>query len=300
MVSIDLYVNETTRHADVDPAAALAPRRRPRRPAVRAVCGAERRALVAAGGRARRGRALPTGRSCSPLAERLGGGPSGQPLDWMEPSALARSASASRWNPDDHRGARARTGRHGDGFLPVVESGLSRAKLAAAPHGIDLGPLETGIAAPRLPRGRQDAPRADGPLSRRSPTSRRRSRIRPRRTSSCSIGRRELRTNNSWMHNAPRSCRARALRPDRPSRRRPPRRGRSTASSRVLESRVHRGTPSVHVSDEMSSRRREPAARLGPRRERALATGRREPPGRVRQRLDRRPARSRRSSANRS
>jgi anaerobic selenocysteine-containing dehydrogenase len=93
-----------------------------------------------------------------------------------------------------------RTGPHGDGFC-VNPDGLTLAKLREQPHGIDLGPLESripGILA--TPSGKielapepmlQDAGRlkkqlgekvADEPLL---------------------IGRRHLRTNNSWMPNIP-------------------------------------------------------------------------------------------------
>lgn len=80
-------------------------------------------------------------------------------------------------------------------------SGLSLAALRAAPHGVDLGPLQPCLpAALRTKSGEIEAapklfldalatlrlppPRPDGELS--------------------LIGRREIRTNNSWMHNAPR------------------------------------------------------------------------------------------------
>jgi anaerobic selenocysteine-containing dehydrogenase len=92
-----------------------------------------------------------------------------------------------------------RAGPYGDGF--GAEGGLSLAALQAAPHGIDLGPLR-----PRLPdalrtrsgrielapepivadvarlREAVDRPPADGPVL---------------------VGRRHLRSNNSWMHNLP-------------------------------------------------------------------------------------------------
>ncbi|MGB9183684.1 MAG: molybdopterin oxidoreductase family protein [Solirubrobacteraceae bacterium] len=95
-----------------------------------------------------------------------------------------------------------RTGPYGDGFGARSDGGtLSLAALEAAPHGLDLGPL-----APRLPDALRtaggtidltpellvaDVPRlyevlgrtpADGPVL---------------------IGRRHLRSNNSWMHNLP-------------------------------------------------------------------------------------------------
>jgi anaerobic selenocysteine-containing dehydrogenase len=99
-----------------------------------------------------------------------------------------------------------RTGPYGDGFGALngttPEPRLSLAALEAAPHGIDLGPLK-----PRLPdalrtasgkielapepivadierlRAALDAPSRDGQM--------------------VLVGRRQLRSNNSWMHNLP-------------------------------------------------------------------------------------------------
>lgn len=98
-----------------------------------------------------------------------------------------------------------------DGLLRAGPHGLSLAKLERAPHGIDLGPLE-----PRLPRllGKTRtvnvAPKlfvAD--LERLRDKARTRA---PAKDELLLIGRRHLRSNNSWMHNSerltkgPRSC----------------------------------------------------------------------------------------------
>ncbi len=94
-----------------------------------------------------------------------------------------------------------RAGPYGDRFHDDAP-GLSLAKLAAQEHGVDLGPLE-----PRLPAalatasGRielapellvQDVARLRAALG-----------DRPRSDSMLLIGRRHLRSNNSWMHNLP-------------------------------------------------------------------------------------------------
>jgi anaerobic selenocysteine-containing dehydrogenase len=65
------------------------------------------------------------------------------------------------------------------------------------------------------------------------------------------IGRRELRTNNSWMHNVPAmvSGRERCVLLVHPEDAR--RAGVAHGELAVLESRVHTGTLRVHVSDEM-------------------------------------------------
>jgi anaerobic selenocysteine-containing dehydrogenase len=92
-----------------------------------------------------------------------------------------------------------RLGAYGDGF-GATSDGLTLAKLKAAPHGIDLGPLQ-----PRVPEVLRtasgtvelapdvliaDAARLAGVLQ-HSPRE------------FVLIGRRHLRSNNSWMHNLP-------------------------------------------------------------------------------------------------
>ncbi|MDH6627350.1 anaerobic selenocysteine-containing dehydrogenase [Streptomyces sp. LBL] len=92
-----------------------------------------------------------------------------------------------------------RLGPYGDGF-GVRPDGLSLAKLLEHPHGIDLGPLR-----PRLPQ----------PLKTRSGTvellpqpiaddlPRLRRALTERPDGLVLVGRRHLRSNNSWMHNIP-------------------------------------------------------------------------------------------------
>jgi anaerobic selenocysteine-containing dehydrogenase len=93
-----------------------------------------------------------------------------------------------------------RTGPWGDGFGADAD-GLTLAKLAAAPHGIDLGPLEPQLPAllqtrsgrielapaaivEDVARLREDLATGPGPAV-------------------LLVGRRHLRSNNSWMHNVP-------------------------------------------------------------------------------------------------
>ncbi|MYR88442.1 molybdopterin oxidoreductase family protein, partial [Streptomyces sp. SID685] len=92
-----------------------------------------------------------------------------------------------------------RLGPYGDGF-GARPDGLTLAALLAHPHGIDLGPLR-----PRLP----------GPLKTRSgkvellpaPLAADLPRLRAARAERPAglvlVGRRHLRSNNSWMHNVP-------------------------------------------------------------------------------------------------
>jgi len=92
-----------------------------------------------------------------------------------------------------------RAGVYGDGFDEHRE-GLSLKKLREAPHGIDLGPLESRLpGALATPSGTiellHDLLAADVERLRRSME-------RPA-DDLVLIGRRQLRSNNSWMHNAP-------------------------------------------------------------------------------------------------
>ena len=95
--------------------------------------------------------------------------------------------------------AMVRTGPYGDGFGADPE-GLSLAKLRANPHGIDLGPLEPRLPdLLRTPGRRIDlfaGPFADelGRLAARLPAWVDDERL-------LLVGRRHLRSNNSWMHN---------------------------------------------------------------------------------------------------
>jgi len=106
-------------------------------------------------------------------------------------------ATSEREGPDRVLDLMLRAGPYGDGFGSAPE-GLSLARLEAEPHGIDLGPLAPRVdellatasgriellpapIAGDLPRlaAALDAPRPEWLL----------------------IGRRHLRSNNSWMHN---------------------------------------------------------------------------------------------------
>lgn len=120
-------------------------------------------------------------------------------------------AGLHRLGPEGALDLMLRTGPHG---ARRGTRGLSLAKLRAAPHGLDLGPLE-----PRLPERLQTKPKqlhlapapflADLPrLERRFPPPAPPSSITtppPLGPSSLVlIGRRQLRSNNSWMHNTER------------------------------------------------------------------------------------------------
>jgi anaerobic selenocysteine-containing dehydrogenase len=90
-----------------------------------------------------------------------------------------------------------RAGRYGDRF-GAVPDGLTLDKLKAHPHGIDLGPLQ-----PRLPNALQTP---DGAVAAAPPefVARLKEIVETLATSADSpvlIGRRDVRSNNSWLHN---------------------------------------------------------------------------------------------------
>ncbi|MDZ4269934.1 MAG: molybdopterin dinucleotide binding domain-containing protein, partial [Mycobacterium sp.] len=92
-----------------------------------------------------------------------------------------------------------RVGAYGDAF-GARPDGLTLQRLKAAPHGIDLGPLQ-----PRLP----DLLRTPSGLIELAPpqliadAQRLRDSLGHRSDGFVLIGRRHLRSNNSWMHNLP-------------------------------------------------------------------------------------------------
>jgi anaerobic selenocysteine-containing dehydrogenase len=254
MVSVDLYVNETTRHADLvlPPAWALAeehydllfaplavrnyarwcPPVVPRRPGEKL----DWEILVA-------------------LSERLGGGPSGtRPLDAL--LRLARRAGFEA-TPEHLLDLLLRTGEHGDGLLPRplrfgrFRDGLSLAALRDEPHGVDLGPLEPGVKRRILHRDRRVHVDAPPFLEAFDAWARDPAASAPGEGELLLIGRRELRTNNSWMHNVPALVSGRErcvllVHPEDAARA-----GLADGDTAVLESRVHRGRVPIRVSDEM-------------------------------------------------
>jgi anaerobic selenocysteine-containing dehydrogenase len=94
--------------------------------------------------------------------------------------------------------ARIRTGAYGDWF-GAVPDGLSLAKLEEHPHGVDLGPLEPQLpGALRTPSGMIElaAPLVVDDLARLEASL-----AVHRNGDLVLVGRRHLRSNNSWMHN---------------------------------------------------------------------------------------------------
>jgi len=245
MVSVDLYINETTRHADVilPPCWTMAEDHFDSFLSNFAV-----RNVV---------------RWCPPvfersseehadweilleIAERLGGGASGVwPID--KAIRLARKLGL-RWTPKATLDLLLRFGPYGDNYLPWSK-GLSLKRLAKFPHGVDLGPLEPGVSRRILHRDRRIRLAAKPILQA----------LREFEVGGMAshdglwlIGRRELRSSNSWMHNiaALVSGRDRCVLLVHPID--AERAGVRDGEMAILESRVHRGLVPVSISDEMS------------------------------------------------
>jgi anaerobic selenocysteine-containing dehydrogenase len=127
---------------------------------------------------------------------------SGSPLEGRDPDELL-AALAPRRGPERLLDFMLRAGAYGDGF-GKDPAGLSLQKLLEHPHGIDLGPLEPRIPELlRTPSGMielapepliDDVARLNEDLAARRPS------INGDRTLVL-VGRRDLRSNNSWMHN---------------------------------------------------------------------------------------------------
>jgi anaerobic selenocysteine-containing dehydrogenase len=242
MVSIDVYVNETTRFADIilPPASVLAEDHVDFMFANMAVRNGVRwNAPVVE----RQPDERLDWEIILEIAERMGGGITGRrPVD-----AVLR-ALGIRITPATMAELVLRTGRYGDRFLPWSK-GLTRKRVEAQAHGVDLGPLAPGtghrvfhrggriqLAAPVL---MQEMDALAGELASDPPSA------------LLLIGRRELRSNNSWMHNVPRLIRGRPrcllfVNPADAARL-----GLHDGGRAVMASRVHRAEVTVHITDEV-------------------------------------------------
>jgi formate dehydrogenase len=160
---------------------------------------------------------------------------------------LAGRDFSPRWVID----AMIRLGPRGDRFLPWSK-GFNLRKLAAAPHGVSLGEVATGILARKLrtpdrrihlrrPEIERELARlaseADHPESREFPLR--------------LIGRRDPRSNNSWLHNVPKlmqghRCRSLRVHPADAARL-----GLETGGRAVVRSRIGFLEAEVKVTDEV-------------------------------------------------
>jgi anaerobic selenocysteine-containing dehydrogenase len=225
MLSLDIYLNETTRHADVilPPPSAL---QKPHydlallQVALRNVANfspavlpldegqpdeweiLSRLALVAQGMGAGADAAIVDDLVITTLVNGAVGDAYG-PVHGRDPAEIL-AALEPRRGPERLLDLMLRTGPYGDGFgarteevLPGVPL-LSLDVLLANPHGVDLGALmprlpevlrtPTGMVDVAVPEVLVDLPRLQAALDRPVPEA-------------VLVGRRDLRSNNSWMHN---------------------------------------------------------------------------------------------------
>jgi anaerobic selenocysteine-containing dehydrogenase len=113
------------------------------------------------------------------------------------PAVLAALAASGRRGPDRLVDLALRTGPYGDRFGLKAE-GLNLDKVMAAPAGIDLGALEPRIPELlRTPSGRIEL----APPACLSDLGRARAQLDEPAPGLVIIGRRDVRSNNSWMHN---------------------------------------------------------------------------------------------------
>ncbi len=222
MVSVDIYLNETTRHADVV-LPGLSPLEQPHYPlaftqlAVRNFARFTPAIFDVPDGQ------MPEWRILLRLAAIVGGqGPNGDvdglddfvfeqvlqkavtspdsPIFERDPDDIRRQVSRYR-GPERLLDIQIRNGAYGDAF-GTKPGGLTLATLAASEHAIDLGPLE-----PRLPVALRTASGkielAPEPFVADLARVRARLAADPGEDGMVLVGRRDLRSNNSWMHNIP-------------------------------------------------------------------------------------------------
>ncbi|MER5910548.1 molybdopterin oxidoreductase family protein [Streptomyces sp. NPDC001982] len=219
MVSVDPYLNETSRHATVvlpPPPPAQSPHHdfafntlavrnqvRYTRPAVPLEPGrmAETeilaRLILAATGMHG---ADPAAVDAMVIDQTLGKAvrEAHSPVHGRDPKELAAQLTGDT-GPERRLDMMLRLGPYGDGF-GVRPDGLTLAELLAHPHGIDLGPLRPRLPQPlKTPSGKVEL--LPQPIADDLP--RLRAALREHPTGLLLVGRRHLRSNNSWMHNVP-------------------------------------------------------------------------------------------------
>jgi anaerobic selenocysteine-containing dehydrogenase len=237
MVSVDCYVNETTRHAHL-----ILP---PTSPLEHSHYDAALHVVAI--------------RNTSKWSPALFDPPPGSKHDWEILLGLkdrlevhrgrslrsrVENAALARLGPDGILDLMLRAGPYG-----FLRGGLSMARLRRAPHGVDLGPLEPCLPG-RLPRDHRfielGAPELVADVER----------ARPLLGSAPNgklllVGRRHLRSNNSWMHNVPKLVAGKPrctllVHPDDARRL-----GLAAAGTAVVTSRVGSVRVQVEVSDEI-------------------------------------------------
>jgi anaerobic selenocysteine-containing dehydrogenase len=230
-VAVDIYVNETTRHADV-----ILPAPEPLQKAhydfalyqlaVRSIANYSAPVLDRAPGQPDeweimlRLAAIAAGQGADADLEewdrlvvetliRREVGLPGSKLEGRQPEELIAALDGRR-GPERVLDFMLRAGPFGDGF-GTDPDGLTLERVEAAPHGVDLGPMRPRIPdVLRTPSGRielapeelvADVPRLQAELG--APGAAGNGAAEPRANGMLLIGRRQLRSNNSWMHNLP-------------------------------------------------------------------------------------------------
>jgi anaerobic selenocysteine-containing dehydrogenase len=246
MVSLDLYVNETTRHADLI------------LPPCWHLAEDHAEALSSAFGLRTKMRWCPPvvekgedemgdWEIMLEIAKRMGGGPTGMKL--IDRGMSIAEKFGWKYDPQNGLDLILRTSPHGDKYLPWND-GVNLAKVKAEPYGLDLGPAREGID--HRVRHKDKRVHFDGGPIERSIESLATELDREKDEDELlMIGRRHLRSNNSWMHNVealasgkdrcvlfvnPRDAERAGLRDSRPA---------------MLESRVFSGQVPVRVTDEI-------------------------------------------------
>lgn len=120
------------------------------------------------------------------------------PVHGRDPKELAAQLTGVS-GPERRLDMMLRLGPYGDGF-GVRPDGLTLEKLLAHPHGIDLGPLKSRLPQPlKTVSGKVEL--LPAPIAGDLPRLREALLHRP--DGLVLVGRRHLRSNNSWMHNVP-------------------------------------------------------------------------------------------------
>jgi anaerobic selenocysteine-containing dehydrogenase len=125
-------------------------------------------------------------------------GDTASPVHGRDPRELAAALTGEN-GPERRLDMMLRLGPYGDGF-GARRGGLTLDKLLAHPHGIDLGPLGSCLPQ-RLKTRSGKIELLPEPIAGDLP--RLRDALRERPAAIVLVGRRHLRSNNSWMHNVP-------------------------------------------------------------------------------------------------
>jgi anaerobic selenocysteine-containing dehydrogenase len=253
-VAVDMYVNETTRHADVilPPCWALAESHMEPATPNTALYNAVR---VSPPVVEKRSDERADWEILLVLAERMGGGPTGKRV--LDRLLSFASRFGWKWDPLATADLMIRSGPRGDKFLPGwlrralrKPEGLRMTRVLASEYGVDLGPLRPGVER-RLAHSDRRVHLAERPVIEEIDRLAGSLASRPQEAGLLLVGRRDLRSNNSWMHNAPSlvSGRDRCVLFVHPDDAR--RAGLRDSEPAWLESRVGARAVPVRVTDEM-------------------------------------------------